>query len=103
MLFFIWSGRKQTFFHCNDFGTVRVILLGWLCNTKDLEIRFSAMIHIKVLLSLLHCPDVRAGVSSLQPHSLGVSGRWVFFVYGSVQCIITACRANFRLLNSGIN
>lgn len=98
MLFFvIWSGRKQTFFHCNGFGTVQVVPLGWLCNTKDLEIRFSAVIHIKLLLSLLHCPHARTGVSSLQPRSLGASGvcRWVFFVWGSAQCIITACRAIF--------
>lgn len=77
VLYVILSSRKQTFFHCNGFNTSQGVCLGCSGNTKDLEIRFSAVIRIELLLSLLPClrcpSDVRAGVSSLQPHSLGAS------------------------------
>lgn len=77
LLYVIWSSRKETFFCCNGFNTIQIVLPGWSCNTKDLEIGFSAMIHVELLLSLLPClccpSDLRPGVPSLQPRPLGAS------------------------------
>lgn len=62
-------------------------------------------------ISNCFCPSCTAPMSEQESPLCGLipgeraacADGWVFFVYGSAQCIFTACRANFRLLNSGIN